>query len=358
MRAITRGRTRRLAAATAALAWLALGSAVAVAATPTTKPRVSTGGVTNVRGTTGQLDGVVNPENLEVSYFFEYGPTTAYGSKTKPATLPKSEATINVGQMITGLYAGEHYRLVVTWVVGGKTESQPGRDKQYSGGRASKLRFVIERGKEAQQTITYGETVELTGSITGKGASEMPLALQSTPFPYTTPFTTLSGTVRASRAGGFVFRVAGVHQNTEFRILTNTTRPLYSAVITVSVTPHVVLHVRSLGSGRYRFYGTVTPLVRNAVVSIQQLRPRKATSKRGGPATHSVATTALKRASSRQSRFSVTVSLTGTFHYQAYVKLARGPLASGASSHVLVHAPQGSSSGGRSGKAKKHRARK
>ena len=77
-------------------------------------PTSSTGGVSHVSGTTAELDGTVNPEGLATSYYFKYGPTTAYGSQTKPVSvpLPNPPKAVKVGQTVTGLLPGYHYRIV------------------------------------------------------------------------------------------------------------------------------------------------------------------------------------------------------------------------------------------------------
>jgi len=336
-----RGTGRRRAGWTAACAASALLALAGAAGAIVAKPKAVTGTVTAIHGTSGELTGVVKPAEQEVTYFFQYGSTVkgVFPAQTKPVTLPKGTNPFKVGQTVNGLVPKELYRLVVTWVAAGKTETAVGREREFSGGKARTLRFVIEHGKEERRVIRYGETLDFTGSLAGTGNAGMTLSLQSTPFPYTQPFTTLAGTVQAGRTGQFLFKVAGVHENTQFRVFTNTTRPLYSHPVTVSVAPRVTLHVRKVGAGRYRFYGTVAPLMRNAVVMIQQLRPGRAASKKEGPQPHRVGSARLRRASSTQSSFAVTLSLSGNYHYQAFVALSRGPLISGASNHVLVKAP-------------------
>ena len=339
---------RRLHAGTALLlvASLLVALPSAQAARSTTKPRASTGGVNHVRGTTGQLNGVINPNGLETSYFFQYGPTVAYGSQTKSVAVGKGVKTIKVGQSVTGLLPGYHYRIAASFLKEGQAETVYGKDKSFTGGKSSKLKFVVAKGKEEQLVVSYGGSLDLTGSLTGLGNANHPLSLQATPFPYTAAFTTLAGPVLSTRTGSFLFKLSRLTRNTEFRVLTSDARPLYSPVITVHVTPRIVLHVRSAGrTGLYRFYGTVAPAHTGTSVTIQQLRPQKTGSKRSGPQAHSVGTTALKRATSSLSRFSVVLSLSGTYHYRAYVKLAKGALESGHSANLLVKAPRSAGTG-------------
>src|SRR5271165_5000501 len=221
--------------AAAALAAGALGAGAPV-------PRVATGGVKHVRGTSGQLDAVVNPNGVETSYYFEYGPTVAYGKSTKPEPIGKGTKAVKIGQPVTGLLPGYHYRVVAVYVGGLKPVD--GKDKSFLGGKASKLRFQIPKGKENEITVSYGGTAELSGGLTGLGNTGHGLILQADPYPYKAIFTTLLGPASSNLSGHFVFRVPKMTQNTEFRILTTDRRPLYSSVMTVHVTPKIILHIR------------------------------------------------------------------------------------------------------------------
>ncbi len=323
-----------------ALALLPVAVPTALGATAPVKPRVSTGGVKHVHGSSGQLDGVVDPNGVETTCYFLYGPTTAYGSQTKPMTVGAGLKGVKVGISVTGLLPGYHYRAVATNVEG---VTVTGGDKTFTGGKSNRLKIVVPKDKEDQQTVTYGATADVSGGLTGLGNANHGLSLQGTPFPYTAAFVPLGGPILSSSTGSFVFRVAKLTQSTEFRVLTVDTRPLYSSVITVRVAPLIRLHVHALGGGRYRFYGTVSPGKLSGIVDLQKLEPQKANSKRGGPKPHSVGGATLKKGTATTARFSVVLSgLTGTFHYRAYIKLPKGALASGHSNNVLVHGPRAS----------------
>ncbi len=339
-----------LALLTASLTLALASSGASAAGTPV---RAITGGVSHVKGTSGQLNGKV-ATTVPVSVFFEYGPNGApgpvpypYASKTKPlAIAPPPSAggktkAINVGQAVTGLLPKYHYRIAATFVNNGKTETAYGKDKSFTGGSLNKLKFNITKTKGETLTATYGDPFELVGSLTGAGNQNHGLILQQTPFPYTEPFTTLPGTIFSSRTGSFVFKLARMTENVQFRILTIDPRPLYSPALTVHVSPNIKVHFRSAGkTGLYRIYGTVSPARNGAPLTIQKLTPRKAISKREGPAAHSVGSTILRRATKSMSRFSIIVSLTGNFRYRVSVKLPKGKLSSGNSSNFLIKAPK------------------
>lgn len=337
---------------------LAAMSAPGALALSKSVPRVSTGGVKHVHGSSGQLDGVVNPNGVETSYFFEYGPTIAYGKSTKAEAAGKGTKGLKVGQSVTGILAGYHYRIVATYLDAKGPERVNGRDKSFSGGKSAKLRFEIPKGKEEteESTVAYGGTAEISGSLSGEGNTGHGLTLQATPYPYTGTFTTVFGPVLTNLSGHFLFRIADMKQNTEFRVLTTDRRPLYSSIITIHVTPKIIMHIRPAGGkGRYRIYGTVAPGRLRGVLAIQELKPQKAGSKREGPKAHTVDTAAIKKGNSKQARFSIVVTLSGSSSYRAYLKLPpKGNLESGHSNEVFVHAPKVSNSTkkGKKGKGK------
>ena len=136
--------------------------------------RVTTGGVAHVTGTTGQLQGTLIADNIAVSVYFEYGPNGppfAYASKTKPLVVPPpvpvppTPKSVKVGQAVTGLLAGYHYRICASFTPsGGTLQTVCGKDKSFTGGKASKLRFRLGKGKEDRLGVVYGGTLELTGA--------------------------------------------------------------------------------------------------------------------------------------------------------------------------------------------------
>src|SRR3712207_6114717 len=78
-------------------------------------PGATTTAATNVTFQTATLNGVVNPNKEDTTYYFEYGTTTAYGTKT-PSAVEGGNAGKSVSANITGLTPNTtyHYRLVAT----------------------------------------------------------------------------------------------------------------------------------------------------------------------------------------------------------------------------------------------------
>lgn len=120
-------RHRLLLATLAAVLLLGVGTAVAGA------PSVLYGEPTEVTTEAAVLHGSVNPSDKKTTYYFEYGPTVVYGSKTADATLAKSKAWQAVSAQLSGLSAGStyHYRLVA-WNGGGSKDKTVGADRTFS----------------------------------------------------------------------------------------------------------------------------------------------------------------------------------------------------------------------------------
>jgi sugar lactone lactonase YvrE len=91
--------------------------------TPEIAPEVETGVASDLSETSAVLHGTVNPAGLQTGYHFEYGTTTAYGSRIPLAAegpAGNNRVPVNVSRFISGLQPGVtyHYRLVATNAVG------------------------------------------------------------------------------------------------------------------------------------------------------------------------------------------------------------------------------------------------
>src|SRR5690349_19064479 len=90
-------RRKLVAAAVAGAALLLPATALGAA------PSVATGGAKNVTFSTATLTGSVNPNGSETDYFFQYGPTTKYGSQTPLTPLGNGKKKLTVSANISGL---------------------------------------------------------------------------------------------------------------------------------------------------------------------------------------------------------------------------------------------------------------
>jgi hypothetical protein len=78
----------------------------------------------------GSATGSVSPNKQATTYYFQYGPSTSYGSQTIAATVPAGTAPVTVTASVQGLEAQTifHYRIVA---LHGNTVPQPGTDATF-----------------------------------------------------------------------------------------------------------------------------------------------------------------------------------------------------------------------------------
>ncbi|HET9720841.1 MAG TPA: fibronectin type III domain-containing protein [Solirubrobacteraceae bacterium] len=82
--------------------------------TTTRAPSVGTAGASQPTSDAVTLNGTINPNGLDTSYYFQYGTTTAYGLQTAPAGAGNGTSPVAVHTTATGLMPSTtyHYRLV------------------------------------------------------------------------------------------------------------------------------------------------------------------------------------------------------------------------------------------------------
>ncbi len=76
-------------------------------------PSAVTGQASSITSAGAALNGSVNPNGAETTYYFEYGPTTAYGSQTTAKSAGSGTGPANVSESVAGLEPETeyHYRL-------------------------------------------------------------------------------------------------------------------------------------------------------------------------------------------------------------------------------------------------------
>ncbi len=337
MRTSNRGRWTTLTTSVVLVAALALP---AVSSAVPAKPRGVTGGASHVLGTSALLNAVIFPNNQETTYYFQYGTTRAFGSQTPTAIVAASPTKVRVGQAVNGIQPGVtyYYRVVVNPPPGSTQTPFFGKEKTFTS-KGGALKFELAK----TSLVTVGKPFLLSGVLRGVGNAGKPVVLQASPYPYTAPFVTIGAPAVTDTSGRFAFRVANISRSTEFRVSTLEPRPLYSPITTVRAALAVVLHVRSSGrSGFVRLYGTVSPAAVGAHIVLQV---QKAVTKGRSEATAKYVTqfnTVVKKGTITFSRFSTVVTILRSGRYRAFVKMpAGGPLASGYSNSLVLHAAPG-----------------
>jgi hypothetical protein len=337
MKRPTSGRGAALTGALVASVALALPlSSLAVKAPKSKAPHASTGSARHTSGTSAELTGNVNPRGQETSYYFQYGPTTAYGAQTPTTAVGSGQGGVKVNQVLTGLQVGAvyHYRVVA---VNAAAETTDGRDRTFttktlghnhgSTPKPIPLKFVLPKEPKVEQ---YGSPFSVAGTLSGPGGAAQQVVLQASPFPYEGDFSDLGSPAATNARGAFSLRVPSVTQNTKLRVSTLGSPTVYSRVVTVQVAVLVTLRAQPSGQGLVRFTGTVTPAEAGAPVTLQLLRPGRRPS--------NVGSTTVTRGSGRVSRFSALVSVRHSGPYRALVKVSNGKQVSGHSRSIPVQA--------------------
>ncbi len=138
-------------------------------------PRVSTRSATEIGPGKAKLNGRVNPSGRATTWYFEYGTTTGYGTKTAPQSAGAGSATVSVATLIGGLRSGVtyHYRIVATndagSARGGDVSFRTDPPPSVSTGSASSIGSttaklngsVNPRGRATTAWFEYGTTTSL-----------------------------------------------------------------------------------------------------------------------------------------------------------------------------------------------------
>jgi hypothetical protein len=319
--------------ASAALA-LSLVSQAAAAKGKSAAPLAITNPAQHVLSTSALLGATIDPNGKATSYFFQYGPTTAYGLTTPTVSVGSGTSKVRVGQIVSRLLpnAVYHYRVVATSSAG----TTSGRDRTF-GGKGTKLGLQLTATPKPD---VFGGPLVISGKLSGLGGSSHRIVLQSSPFPYLEAFRDVTPPTLTDAVGAFSFTVPSLLTSTQFRVMTLDPRPLLSHVLTENVAVHVTFHVRSSGRlGLVRLYGSVSPAAVGAHVSFQLQKPVRPG--RSGKSVKAVTEfgTVVKKGTRTSSRFSLVVTVRQTGRYRAFVIMPKGPFVSGPSqTTILLHA--------------------
>lgn len=311
---------------TTAAAVAALGTAATTAAAAT-KPSVTTGPAANVTDQSASLTGTVNPEGSQTTWFFQYGPTIAYGSSTPAVGAGAGSKAMSVVAAISSLTPATkyHYRLVAQSAAG----TTLGSDRTFTTAKQP-LGFTIAA---SPNPIPFGHTTTISGTLTGTGGGDREVALEQRPFPYTAPFAQVGNTLVTSATGAFTFAGIGVPLNTQFRVVTVSGRPkVTSPIVTAGVSVRVstlVSSTRVRRGGVIRFSGHVRPGRDGAQVGIQKLNSHN----------HwvTIAGTILHHASATSSRYAKRVRIRRGGSYRVFVLITDGNYVSSVGRVVRIH---------------------
>ncbi len=246
---------------------LGAGATAALGATAPSKPAAYTGGASDVSYASATLKGKVNPHRLTTYYYFQYGPTRAYGSQTPLAEAGAGARAVAVRVPIGGLspLTIYHFRLVAVSAAG----TTLGGDRAFKTTRVPLSLQIVA----SPNPVSFGGVVSVEGTLSGTGNANREVVLQGDAFPFSAGFLDVGNPELTTATGGFSFVVLGLQTTTQYRVATATARAVVSPVVTESVAVLVsARHVRARHRHRVRVFGTVTPAENGMRVGIMRFR--------------------------------------------------------------------------------------
>ncbi|MGA9314544.1 MAG: hypothetical protein WBV77_07945 [Solirubrobacteraceae bacterium] len=124
------------------------------------KPTVETKAATSIGGIGATLNGIVNPRGVETKYYFEYGTTESYGSKTAEVSAGSGTANLEESKAITGLAASTtYYFRIVATNTKGATDGSP-----------RSFKTITPYVETTQATSVAETTATLNGIVNPEGA--------------------------------------------------------------------------------------------------------------------------------------------------------------------------------------------
>ena len=303
---------------------VAAGLLAPAAASAASKPDVTTGGAANITATSATLNGRVDPNDAETTYFFRYGTTTLYGTDTAVTSAGSGAGGIAVSVPIAGLAPATryHYRLVARNSRG----ITMGADRTFKT-RVQPLGVTLAA---APNPVAPGGATALSGQLTGTNNANRDVVLQSNPFPYTQGFLNAGNAQVTDAAGNFSFPVLSVPVTTQFRVVMAQRPEVTSPIVVVGAALQVRTDTKKVARHRHsvsvRFRGSVSPANDGGRVSIQKLR---------GATWTTIAHTVAKDDGSARSRYSTRVRIHRSGQFRVVAE-TEGRYVSGAGRTVSI----------------------
>jgi DNA-binding beta-propeller fold protein YncE len=229
-----------------------------------------TGSASSIKSNEATLGGTVNPEGLSSSYYFEYGTTKSYGSKTAEVSAGSGVVNVAASKLVTGLTPSTTYHFRVAEV--NSTGTTTGEDHTFttSAGSPPTATTGTATGVTATEAIVHG-------TINPNGFSTTDQFEYGTTVSYGTTVPAVAesaGSGAAAVEKGYVltgllpsttyhFRIKGTNSN-------GTSLGKDATFTTSSLTPTFSSNFGTTGSGNGQFVEptgiAVNPLNGNLVV--------------------------------------------------------------------------------------------
>jgi hypothetical protein len=265
-------------------------------------PAVTTGAVAAVTTTSATLTGSVNPEGQATTYYFQYGPTAAYGSQTPVVNAGSAATSVAATAAVGSLTPNRtyHYRLVGS----NATALRVGADHVFRTAKPSSVTLVA-----SPATITFGQTTVLSGGVGAPAAAFAVVTLQAAARS-AGPFGNLTTTIAGAK-GAYGFAPIAPASNTYFRTGANGSS---STPVLVRVRFRITLSASTTHpkrGQRVRFRGRVGPRHNGLRVFVQRLGPKRRW--------HTIARTRLRATAGNASVYSLHIHAGRSGLYRAVV---------------------------------------
>ncbi|MEA2296950.1 MAG: hypothetical protein QOE86_4589 [Solirubrobacteraceae bacterium] len=247
---------------------VALGLALpGVAQAAVTRPTVTTKAASNVAQSTAQLNGAVNPNGADTTYFFQIGTTSLYGINSPETAAGKGTKTVNVSAPVDQLAPATtyHFRIVAKNAKG----LSKGKDRTFKTQRQP-LGLALS---PMANPITFNASTTLTGQLSGTGNGGQQVVLQYNAYPYDKGFANAGNPLVTNADGTFSFPLINQTLNTQFRVLMPQKPAVVSPIVSLGVMVGVHTKARPTRvrrGHRVRFSGTIAPAADGQQVVIQR----------------------------------------------------------------------------------------
>ena len=247
---------------------LALLASAPTTAVGATAPTVRTGRASAVAPQTATIGGSVDPNGVPTAFFFRFGRTNAYGTRTSTGDAGSGNSARVVSALLTGLRPATtyHYQLVAFSTAG----TTSGADRTF---KTPQIPTTLALSA-SPNPVVFGGMVLIAGTLSGPDVGGKEVTLVGRPFPFTGPFQRIGNTVLTTPPGAYSFLVPA-SITFQLRVVDQSKPPVTSPTITENVALATTVRARRLhrGKGRVRFSGRVTPArVGNAVLIQRRTR--------------------------------------------------------------------------------------
>jgi hypothetical protein len=315
-------------ATTSTPATTSTGTTTATTATTTPPPAnplpplVYTGEPQPLTDSSAVLKGLINPRGYATQYYFQYGPTAAYGLQTPLASAGAGNTNFSASATVSGLSAAltYHFRLVAV----GPGGAVQGSDRTFHANRIPLSITVFA----TPDPVIVGAALRIGGAISGTGDAGREVILQMEGFPFLAGFRNIGNPELTDAAGSFSFSLPSLTRTAQIRVYSPGSPVITSQVILEPVAVRVSLYVSHARRHFVRIHGTVSPSEVGALVAIERLTRNH----RYVP----VSGTVVKPATGGAASFSRVIRVRRPDVYRVLVRVANGAYVSGRSRSVLI----------------------